>query len=394
VRSEEANDALALVGETPSPHSSLLTPHSSVSARRSEIDRKQEQVASSLAESGAEALLLIDPPNVAWFCGAALAHGISDMAEWPALYLTAKGRWLVCGNLDSQRLFDEHLDGLGFQLKEWPWHWGRERMFNDLRQLRRMACDRVVPETLPLGLPLRRARCTLTDIEQQRLRELGAALAHCLEASCRSLNPGDSESEVAGQIGHRLLQRGIQPVAIDVAADGRADRHPRFGVTAARIQSSCLLEVTAMRHGLHATAARTMSLGPPSFRGEFDAACRIAATLAATGRPGVSTTAVFEEAERVAHLVKSDDSWRLSPPGHVTGWLPVERPLSPDTRQEMLPGWAVTWRTAIGPAVIADTYLVANPPASMTPCEPGLWPLMRVTVQGTTIEVPDILQRS
>jgi Xaa-Pro aminopeptidase len=361
--------------------------------RRAEIDAKQEQVAALLAESGAEALLLIDPANVAWFCGAALAHGIPDIAEWPAVYLTATGRWLVCGNLDSQKLFDEYLDGLGFQLKEWPWHWGRDRLFNDLRQLRRMACDRVVPETLPLGLPLRRFRCTLTEAEQVRLRELGAATAHALEATCRSLQPGETEQAVAGQLTHRLLQHGIQSVTLSVAADGRASRHPRPGVTNAPIQSSCLVEVTAMRHGLHVTAGRTVSFGPPSFRAEFDAACRIAAALVAAGKPGMTAAAVLEASERVAHLVGRDDDWRITPPGHVTGWLPVERPLLPDSHV-LQPGWAISWRTAIGPAVIADTYLVADQPSMVTPCEPGLWPLMRITVQGITIDVPDVLARS
>jgi Xaa-Pro aminopeptidase len=394
VRSEKANDVLALAGEVPSPSSSLLTLKSSISARRSEIETKQEQVAALLVESGAEALLLIDPANVAWFCGAALTHGIPEIAEWPAIYLTATGRWLVCGNLDSQRLFDQYLDGLGFQLKEWPWNWGRERMFNDLRHLRRMACDRVVPDTLPLGLPLRRIRCTLTEAEQGRMRELGAAVVHALEATCRTLRPGEAEQEAAGQLAHRLVQHQVHPVALNVAADGRAARHPRPGVTSAAIESSCLLEVTAMRHGLHAAAARTVAFGPPSFRAEYDAACRIAAALAAAGRPGVSTASAFEEAARVAHLVKRDDDWRMSPPGQVTGWLPIERPLSSDSRQELHTGWAVTWRMAIGPAVIADTYLVANPPASVTPCEAGLWPLMRITVQGMTIDVPDILQRT
>ncbi len=41
-------------------------------------------------------------------------------------------RWLIAGNADSQRLFDEEIDGLGFQLKEWPWHWGRDRLLTEL----------------------------------------------------------------------------------------------------------------------------------------------------------------------------------------------------------------------------------------------------------------------
>src|SRR5215207_2422438 len=188
----------------PASDSSLITQRPSVLAeRRAELDAKQEQVAGLLAESGADGLLLVDPANIAWLAGAPLCHGIPDAADWPAVYLNANQRWLVCGSTDTQRLFDHHLDGLGFQLKEWPWDRGRDRLLTDLRQNRRVASDRVLSDSVPLGPTLRRLRCKLTDAEQGRLRELGAAVAHALEATCRALEPGQSEEEVAGQLAHR-----------------------------------------------------------------------------------------------------------------------------------------------------------------------------------------------
>src|SRR3954447_4057219 len=80
-------------------------------ARRAEIEAKQDRVAGLLAEAGADGLLLLDPAHIAWLAGAPLCHGIPDPADWPALFLNATQRWLVCGNLDTQRLFDQHLDG-------------------------------------------------------------------------------------------------------------------------------------------------------------------------------------------------------------------------------------------------------------------------------------------
>jgi Xaa-Pro aminopeptidase len=327
--------------------------------------------------------------------GAALTHGIPDPADWPALYLTATQRWLICGNLDTQRLFDIFLDGLGFQLKEWPWNWGRDRLLTDLRQNRRVACDRVLPESVPLGPSLRRIRCTLTAAEQERFRALGAAVGHALEATGRALEPGQREEEIAGQLAHRLVHHGIHPVSMTVASDGRTARHRRPGVTAAAARSSCLIGVTAMRDGLHVTAARTVCIGQPTdeFRAPADAACRIVAAQAAAGAPGTATAAVLQAGERVAHLGGHDDAWRSGPSGHVTGWLPVERPMPAGTSMVLQAGWAVTWRAAIGAAVVADTYLVAAPPESVTPAEAGQWPLKRITVQGLTIDVPDVLLR-
>jgi Xaa-Pro dipeptidase len=367
--------------------------HDSGSDRRTEIEAKQERVAGLLDESRTEGLLLLDPANIAWVAGAPLCHGIPDPADWPALFLTANQRWLVCSSTDSQRLFDLFLDGLGFQLKEWPWDRGRDRLLTDLRQNRRMASDRLLPESAPLGPTLRRLRCTLTDAEQARLRDLGALVAHALEATCRSVEPGQTEEEVAGHLAHRLIRRGVQPVMLAVAADGRIARHLRPSVTTAPIRSSCVVGVTAMRAGLHVTAARTVCLAPATdeFRTQYDAACRIAAALAATGATGTAAAAVLQAGERAAHLGGNDDAWRATPPGHVTGWLPIERPLPPGTPMVLETGWAVTWRAVIGPAVSVDTHLVAAPSICVTPPEAQFWPVKRVKVQGLTLDLPDML---
>ncbi len=366
---------------------------SALRTRRAEIDAKQEQVAALLAEAGADGVLLLDPANLAWLTGAALGRDIADPAEWPALYLTPTGRWLVCGSTDTQRLFDAHLDGLGFQLKEWPWAWGRERLLNELCQNRRMACDRLLGDCVPLGPTLRRLRCTLTPGEQARLLALGADVSHALEATGRAVEVGQPETEVAGHLAHRLWRRGAQPVALTAAADGRPGRHRRPGVTRATVQHSCVVAATACRDGLHVTASRTVVFGAPdaAFRQDYDAACRILAALAAASVPGTAAGDVLEAGRRVAHLGGHDDAWSEGPPGHVTGWQPVERPIVPNSPLALEAGWAITWQAGVGAAVCGDTFLAAAPPACVTAVE--AWPVKRIRVQGLMFDVPDLLVR-
>jgi hypothetical protein len=99
---------------------------------------------------------------------------------------------------------------------------------------------------------------------------------------------------------------------------------------------------------------------------------------------------VVEAGQAVAHMVGHDETWRLGPPGYVTGWQPVERPLTPTTPLALEAGWSAVWQAGVGAACCGDTYLVASPPACVTPVEN--WPLKRVRVQGQTIDVPDIRQ--
>src|SRR6266511_3280137 len=93
--------------------------------RRADIDGKMTQVAALLEELGCAGLLLLDQDNLGWLTSGACARGVLDPRDLPGIYCNGDARWVLCANLDSQRLFDEELDGLGFQLKEWPYHWGR-----------------------------------------------------------------------------------------------------------------------------------------------------------------------------------------------------------------------------------------------------------------------------
>src|SRR5262249_31924616 len=100
--------------------------------RRKDIDQKQAWVAGLLADTGWEGLLVLEPENFTWLTSGATARGVLDPREMPAVYFSADQRWIISANVDSQRLFDEELNGLGFQLKEWSWYAGREQLLADL----------------------------------------------------------------------------------------------------------------------------------------------------------------------------------------------------------------------------------------------------------------------
>ncbi len=107
-----------------------------VSDRRTDVDVKTARIGALLQAADCEGLVLFEPENLAWLTSGATLRGVPDPASAPAAYCNGEQRWLVAGNADSQRLFDEEIDGLGFQLKEWPWHWGRDRLLTELCQSR------------------------------------------------------------------------------------------------------------------------------------------------------------------------------------------------------------------------------------------------------------------
>lgn len=232
-----------------------------IAARRADIDAKQEQIARLLEELGCEGALLLVPQHVAWFTTGLTCQGLIAETERPAIFTNGRQRWLVASNVDSQRFFDEDLDQLGFQLKEWCWDHGRADLLHSIVAGRAMACDRPVSNMVILNEKLRGLMKTASAFERAELQALGRLVVHAVEATARSIQRGDREEEAAGQMGHRLLHHGAEPVALSVTADDRGRRYRRAGFTSQAIHRHCRLQATGFRQGLYVTASRTVSFG-------------------------------------------------------------------------------------------------------------------------------------
>jgi len=372
------------------PDLNLMTPID----RRSDVEAKQAVVAGLLKDAGCDGLLVLQPENFAWLTAGAAARGILDPGTMPALYFSAEGRWLLSSNVDTQRIFDEEIDGLGFQLKEWPWHWGRTQLLADLCQGRNVGCDSPLEGCHPLGDRLAKLRLSLSEYERACYRALGQVLAHAIEATGRTLAQGDTEREIAGQISHRLLHRGVYPLSIAVAADGRSRSYRQPSFTSTQVQRYCVLTVTARKYGLCASASRSVCFGQPDaqFRREHDAACKVSATYVASSWPDSVPRQILTSGQRIYQLTGAEHEFFLAPQGEITGHAPAELTLTPQHEELFQVNWAITWRASVGAALSCDTFLITEEgPRAVTAAEN--WPLKRIRIQGAEFVRPDLLVR-
>jgi Xaa-Pro aminopeptidase len=365
-----------------------------LAARRADIDAKQQLVAGVLAEMGCEAAVLLMPAHVAWFTSGLVARGLIADSERPGVYTNGRQRWLLSSNVDAQRLFDEEIDQLGFQLKEWAWPAGRADLLFNVTSGRSVAADRPFPNVPLVNERLRPLVRGLSAFEREGYRELGLWVAHAVEATARAIRRGDTEEEVSGQLGHRLLHHGIEPAAISVVADGRGAKYRRAGSTPAPAARFCTIQATGQRAGLFATAARTVAFEAPD---ELRAAHALAAKLAAVYRSFSVPGAKLAEATEANSIVLADTAFefddRLSQPGYGTGRFAAEELRRGGHDEALVAGQPVVWQPRIGPAACVDTVVVtASGPEAVTP--PTEWPFKRITVRGVTSDVPDLLVRS
>ena len=149
--------------------------------RSEEIKRKHERLRALLASHGAQALLLTQTRNLAWFTAGADASipVDSDAGAWSAL-VTAERRDIVTTNIELTRLrAEEEFERLGFGYLEYPWHGA----------VPETPSDTIVDTQPEVAAALQQLRLVLDEAEQARCRQLGAETAAAIDEATRAARP-------------------------------------------------------------------------------------------------------------------------------------------------------------------------------------------------------------
>lgn len=388
---------------SPSMESSAVSPDSPASSgempaidfsRIDEVREKHELLIEYLQLKKLDSLLILDPANFAWLTGG--ADNVREPGGSPiaAILVTIEARVVLCNNVDSGEIFDKQLTGLGFLLKERPWTEDRNVLLNDVCRGRKTGCDTYRSATDFIGDDLIPFRAQLRDAEVKRATSLGAELAHALEATCRNFSLGSTESEVAGHLSHRLLKNRIEPLRIQVMADGQGWRYRHWKHGADQIERHCVISIMGRRDGLHMAATRTVSFETPS--AELEEIHQLSTLIQATGiffsRPEWAFQETWKRMARIYEKFGVPDEWRAAEQAELLGYKSCERLLTPTTTTCLQSRQLIHWHPSVRASAVGDTFLLNDSGIeNLTPF--SNWPVIGVTVKGTQIDRPGILIR-
>lgn len=368
--------------------------HDDVVSRREDVEHKHELLRQWLETNGLDAVVLARADSIAWFTsGADVAQTLGGEHAAVLLYINRNQRAVISDNVQTARVFEEELAGLGFQLKERAWYNDPNKFVAELGHSKQVVTDNGLPPWPNRATCLRSLRWPLTRLERQHLRELGRTLTLAVEATCRNFAPGETEADVAGHLAHRLVREGVAPLELRIAGDGRLARYRQPSFKDARIQRNAVITATGRRHGLCASVTRMVSFGKPS--DELRAAHALAAMIDATEiffcRPGQSVADVFRRARRIYEKFNAAHEWTLDYQGSIIGYLPRELMLAPDCDCVFQSGVAVCWTPSVGPARSSDTIVIDSRGYEVV-TEAQRWPKIEVQVKGFTIPRPGVLE--
>lgn len=361
-------------------------------ARLEDVRLKHRRVRSLLDAADADAVLLQDPANIAWFTAGADLFRCGSHDCSTSVFVTREARLFATNSVDSAQIFEREAFGLGFQLKQREWFQPHSDLINDLCRGRRVISDRGHEGTTASPDLIRAIRLPLTELEVQRIRLLSTLAVHAVEATAHHVRRGVTESEVAGEVSHRLLKRTAAATRIQVCADGRNERYRHWTFGEQAIENSAVISCVARRWGLHVGLARTVCLNsvPEKLWEAYQKAALVHATGVFFSRDKAVLGNVWKKVHRIYEKFGIGNEWQLADQADVVGYSAREIQLLPGSEIQLQAPVPVYWHPSVGPALIGDTVLCRESSNEFLTASTS-WPQIPVKIKGREVQCPGIL---
>ena len=358
---------------------------------------KHRRILEYLVSRGLDAVLLSRRCNFSWYTGG--AHNYVSSAcdvgnSW--LLVDADGAHVLTSNIEATRLREEELSDTGIEVVAFPYAdaEARRQVFAKAIGSRAVAADAPVGG---LDLPLTdaafdRMRWTLTSWEIDRYRALCTDVVVCVEDVARAVRAGQTENELAGEVGAALRAKACVPWVMLVAADERLEKHRHPLPTNKAVQRRVMLATCAERHGLIVACTRIKAFGamPAELGRKHQAVATVDTALITATRVGATLGDIFAEAAEAYETTGFGGQLELHHQGGSCGYLPREVKAAPNEPTVVLADQAFAWNPSITGTKSEDTILCRESGPEML-AEATHWPTVTAEWKGHTLTRPAIL---
>src|SRR5699024_2776950 len=149
----------------------------------------------------------------------------------------------------------EEISPEDFELVSYMWHEDVSKIIPNYIETGKCASDTGAYGTVKCA-DLQTLRYVLTDAEVQRYREIGPECAGSLEETCRGIQVGQNEYEIAGAITGNLMEKGYQVPVCLVAADERLLKYRHPLPKKHTVKKYAMIAICGQKYGLTVSISR------------------------------------------------------------------------------------------------------------------------------------------
>jgi len=289
----------------------------SLQGRKAEIDGKIIALRQYMITDDLKGIYISKQEHFAWIT----AGGDNIVTRFVedgvcAIFITLEGQYFICNNIETQRFKDEELlDQLGFEERSMWWFENRTMEFiNDLiGEDSPFAADIPLDRASDANEVLRSMEMVLADNEIGRYLHLGKVYSKTIESFMTTIEPGDSEIEIAGRLGAKMWENGLEPVLFLVVADDRIYKYRHPIPTEKKLEKYLMISCNARYKGLVTKITRFVHFGkiPADLQEQYNKTVSIENAMAAVTKPGVDDIVPFKLAKKMYADFGYPDMWKV-----------------------------------------------------------------------------------
>lgn len=369
--------------------------------RTAEVNAKVDRLARYAREQGLAGVLLASQHNFAWLSGGrSIRIDATREAGSGTLLVTADGRRFALANtIESPRMRDDTVAGLGFEVVEHPWTAERADGSLPFQIAGRLAGGAIATDVVTgaarnIEPQLSRLRSRLVAEEIPRYGDFGADAGRVLGDVMRTLTPGTTELDVARIVTERMLAIGAYPNVLLVAADDRIAKYRHPAPTARSWRQRLMVACCPEREGHVVALSRLIAVGgaDDELRHRTRATGRVFGALLEATVSGATGAQMFDAASRAYAANGYPGEELLHHQGGVIACRSREWVAHPTSDAVAEPPQAFAWNpTVTGTKVEETVVLHENNRLELVTASPD-WPSFDVDVRGQSIRVPDVLE--
>jgi antitoxin VapB len=347
-------------------------------------------------------VLLSAQHNFSWLT-AGQRNGIDLSRDGGACALLVRRdgrRFVLASRIEMPRMLAEELSAEDFEPVEYGWEEEKgSPTFLVERAHDLLGKEDTLSSDLPSGPGLRtiesaiaRCRYRLTSQELERYRQLGRDAADAIGKLVRTLEPGETEKEVARRAEAALSALDMHAVVTLVAADERIQKFRHPVPTERRWEKVLMVVVCARRHGLIASLSRIVCAGrvPDELARRTVACARVDARLLAATRPGATGAELYAHASRAYSEEGFEGEERLHHQGGACGYRTRDWVAHPACAERVEANQAFAWNPSITGTKVEETCIALDDGCEIITASPG-WPSIPLSIEGREYVLPDVL---
>ncbi|MDQ7816253.1 MAG: M24 family metallopeptidase [Melioribacteraceae bacterium] len=365
-----------------------------------EIEEKLVRVINFIAENKLDGVLLTQVRNVYWMT-AGLANNqivLNKDIGAASLLITKDGRkYLVCSGAEAQRLMDESLRELGYELIKFNWYEGnpaKDVRGEIIKQFGKIGSDIDYPGSINVAGKFKLLRYSLNDYEIIRYNYVAMMSTEAVAEVCMKIKPGMNEFEIETMTANALRDRQILPTVLLTAVDERIYNYRHALPGGAELQNYAMINICSEKWGMPIAVTRFVHFGPipDELKNRLEKTAIVNAHYQEFTRPGVTASAIFEKMKEWYKAVGYDGEWMLHHQGGAIGYDDREWVIYPGIKEVVQYNQAFAWNPTITGVKVEETMIVTKEGFEVVTKSPN-WPMIIVNLNGKKYPQPSILIR-